>query len=100
MEQETIRARRIELYNDRGENTVALEGGGDGAHPGIVVVGPTGADGTPSTSVTLILREDTNSPYFLLSGGGGAAVVVSFDDDGQPMLTLRKDDGTERAIEP
>lgn len=40
MEQDTIRARSIELVNERGERGLVLDGGGGDKEPGLVVYGP------------------------------------------------------------
>jgi hypothetical protein len=97
VEDETIRARRIELYDDQGRRTVALEGGGDGTQPGFVLLGPEGRDGGPATIAMLSLRLDA-APYLLLHGGRGA-VLITFGEGGEPRIALRDEDGNERVIE-
>lgn len=103
MEQETIRARRIELYDDQGRRRVVLEGGGhiegQDVHPGLVVLGPD-SSAAPLPSATLILGHENGLPYFLLNTDAGAAVMITFGEQGQPRIALRDEDGNERTIEP
>lgn len=100
MDQDTIRARCIELYDDQGQRRVVLEGGGDGVHPVIVVLGPPDEEGNPSSVATLILGQENALPYFLLNTGGGAAIMITFGEEGQPRIAMRGEDGSERLIEP
>jgi riboflavin biosynthesis pyrimidine reductase len=95
MEQEAIRARTIELVNDRGETTMTLDGGGEDREPGIAIVGPDG----DAPAVMILVRRDTRVPY-IMAKTAGRVVWLTFDEDGGPELILRDRDGTHRTIRP
>jgi hypothetical protein len=99
VEQETIRARRIELYDDQGQRRLALEGGDDTTSPGIVVVGPPGPGGDPTSTAILLVGQDNGLPYFALHSYDGAIVVITFGEAGQPRIALRDAEGRTRSIE-
>ena len=96
MEQETIRARSIELVNDRGETTMTLDGGGEEREPGIAVVGPDG----DASAIMILVRRDTQVPYIMAKTATGTVVWLTFDEDGDPKLILWDQDGTHRTIRP
>jgi hypothetical protein len=95
MEQEAIRARTIELVNDRGETTMTLDGGGEDREPGIAIVGPDG----DASAVMILVRRDTRVPY-IMAKTAGRVVWLTFDEDGDPKLILWDRDGTRRTIRP
>jgi hypothetical protein len=95
MEQETIRARTIELVNDRGETTMTLDGGGGDREPGIAIAGPDG----DASAVMILVRRDTRVPY-IMAKIAGTVVWLTFDEDGDPKLILWDRDGTRRTIRP
>jgi hypothetical protein len=95
MEQETIRARIIELVNDRGETTMTLDGGGGDREPGIAIAGPD--DG--ASAVMILVRRDTRAPY-IMAKTAGTVVWLTFDEDGDPKLIVWDRDGTSRTIRP
>jgi hypothetical protein len=96
MEQETIRARTIELVNDRGETTMTLDGGGEDREPGIAVVGPDG----DASAIMILVRRDTRVPYIMAKTATGTVVWLTFDVDGDPKLIFWDQDGTHRTIRP
>ena len=96
MEQETIRARTIELVNDQGETTMTLDGGGEDREPGIAVVGPDG----DASAIMILVRRDTRVPYIMAKTAAGTVVWLTFDEDGDPKLILWDQDGTHRTIRP
>ena len=96
MEQETIRARTIELVNDRGETTMTLDGGGGDREPGIAIIGPDGN----ASAVMILVRRDTRVPYIMAKTAAGTVVWLTFDEDGDPNLILWDQDGTHRTIRP
>jgi riboflavin biosynthesis pyrimidine reductase len=96
MEQGTIRARTIELVNDRGETTMTLDGGGGDREPGIAIVGPNG----DAPAVMILVRRDTRVPYIMAKTATGTVVWLTFDEDGDPKLILWDRDGTHRTIRP
>jgi hypothetical protein len=95
MEQETIRARTIELVNDRGETTMTLDGGGEEREPGIAIA----TDDGYASAVMILVRRDTRVPY-IMAKTAGAVMWLTFDEDGDPKLILRDRDGTHRTIRP
>ena len=95
MEREPIRARSIELVNERGEPSLTLDGGGGDLDPGIIVYGPRG----PESSVTILVRRDTGMPYIMANTPAGSAVLLTFDQDGEPEVHLRNTDGDDRTID-
>jgi hypothetical protein len=95
MDQETIRARTIELVNDRGEITMTLDGGGGDREPGIAIVGPDG----DAPAIMMLVRRDTRVPY-IMAKTAGRVVWLTFDEDGDPKLILWDRDGTRRTIRP
>ena len=98
MEQETIRARTIELVNDRGETTMTLDGGGEDREPGIAIVGTDDGD---ASAVMILVRRDTRVPYIMAKTAAGTVVWLTFDEeDGDPKLILRDRDGAHRTIRP
>ena len=96
MEQDTIRARSIELVNERGERTLVLDGGGEGREPGMIVYGTDG----PASAVTILVRRDTGMPYIMANTAAGTVVLLTFEPDGTPTIQLRDQDGNERIINP
>ena len=96
MEQETIRARTIELVNDQGETTMTLDGGGEDREPGIAVLGPDG----DASAIMILVRRDTRVPYIMAKTAAGTVVWLTFDEDGDPKLILWDQDGTHRTIRP
>jgi hypothetical protein len=94
MEQETIRARTIELVNERGDLGLTLDGGGGDREPGIIVYGPRG----PESAVTLLVRRDTGMPYIMANTATGTVVLFTFDPDGEPAIHLQGKDGNDRSI--
>jgi len=95
MEQGTIRARTIELVNDRGETTMTLDGGGEDREPGIAIVG---ADGDAS-ALMILVRRDTRVPY-IMAKTADTVVWLTFEEDGDPTLILQDRDGAHRTIRP
>jgi riboflavin biosynthesis pyrimidine reductase len=95
MEQETIRARTIELVNDRGETTMTLDGGDREREPGIAIVGPNG----DASAVMILVRRDTRVPY-IMAKTADAVMWLTFDEDGDPRLVLRDRDGIHRTFRP
>jgi hypothetical protein len=96
MEQQTIRARTIELVNNQGETTMTLDGGGEDREPGIAVVGPDG----DASAIMILVRRDTRVPYIMAKTAAGTVVWLTFDEDGDPKLILWGQDGTHRTIRP
>jgi hypothetical protein len=92
---EPIRARSIELVNERGEPTLTLEGGRADLDPGIIVYGPRG----PASSVTILVRRDTGMPCIMANTPAGSAVLLTFDQDGEPEIHLRDTAGNDRTID-
>jgi hypothetical protein len=95
MEQETIRARSIELVNERGDIGIVLNGGGGDREPGIVVYGPGG----PETAVTILVRRETGMPYIMANTAAGSVVLLTFDQNGEPEVHLRDTDGIDRTLD-
>jgi hypothetical protein len=95
MEQETIRARTIELVNDRGETTMTLDGGGEDREPGIAIAGPDG----DASAVMILVRRDTRVPY-IMAKTADTVVWLTFDEDGDPKLIFWDRDGTCRTVRP
>jgi hypothetical protein len=95
MEQETIRARTIELVNDRGETTMTLDGGGGDREPGIAIIGPNG----DAPAIMILVRRDSRVPY-IMAKAAGTVVWLTFDEDRDPTLILWDRDGTHRTIRP
>jgi riboflavin biosynthesis pyrimidine reductase len=95
MEQETIRARTIELVNDRGETTMTIDGGGEDREPGIAIVGRDG----DASAVMILVRRDTRVPY-IMAKTAGTVVWLTFDEEGDLKLILRDQDGTHRTFRP
>lgn len=73
MEQETIRARSIELVNERGDIGIALNGGGGDREPGM--------------------------PYIMANTAAGSVVLLTFDQNGEPEVHLRDTDGIDRTLD-
>lgn len=96
MEQDTIRARSIELVNERGERSLVLDGGGGDREPGIIIYGPDG----PASAVALLVRRENGMPYFMANTAAGTAVQFTFNPDGTPVVHLRDQDGNYRTITP
>ena len=94
MERETIRARSIELVDERGEVSLRLDGGGGDRQPGIIVYGPRG----PESAVTILVRRDTGRPYIMASTAAGSRVVLTFDHNEDPEVHLRDTDGIDRTL--
>ena len=94
MEQETIRARSIELVDERGEVSLKLDGGGGDREPGIIVYSPSG----PESAVTILVRRDTGRPYIMANTAAGSRVVLTFDHNEDPEVHLRDTDGIDRTL--
>jgi riboflavin biosynthesis pyrimidine reductase len=95
MEQEAIRARTIELVDDRGETTMTLDGGGEEREPGIAIVGSDG----DASAVMILVRRDTRVPY-IMAKTADRVVWLTFDEEGDPKLILWDRDGTHRTFRP
>jgi hypothetical protein len=93
-EQETIRARSIELVDERGEVSLTLDGGGGDREPGIIVYGPRG----PEPAVMILVRRDTGRPYIMANTAAGSRVVLTFDQNWDPEVHLRDTDGIDRTL--
>lgn len=96
MEQDTIRARSIELVNERGELSLVLDGGGGDKEPGMTVYGPDG----PASAVTILVRHDTGMPHIMANTAAGTVVLLTFAPDGTPSIQIRDKDGNDRTITP
>jgi hypothetical protein len=94
VERETIRARSIELVDERGEVSLKLDGGGGDREPGIIVYGPRG----PESAVTILVRRDTGRPYIMANTAAGSRVVLTFDHNEDPEVHLRDTDGIDRTL--
>ncbi len=95
MEQDTIRARNIELVNERGELGLALDGGGGDREPGLVVYGPGG-----QSAVAIIVRREDGVPNIMATSAAGTAIQATFDPDGTPVVNVRDTDGEDRRVFP
>lgn len=99
MEQDTIRARRIELVDDEGNPRVIIDGAG--FTEGFVGIVARGEDGTTST---LTLGIGSPGPYgpgpYLRLSHGKAHVEVGFGADGNPIVSTRDIGGEEHPITP
>ena len=95
-EQDTIRARSIELVDERGEVTLKLDGGGRDREPGIVVYGPDG----PVSALMMVMRRENGMPYIMANTAAGTVVQFTFNPDGTPVVHLREQDGNFRTITP
>ncbi len=96
MEQDTIRARRIELMNDQGNVGMYLDGGGAGAEPGIIIYGP---DGPQSALAMFVKRGEDSVPQIIINRAGGGTVLITVDNDG-PLVYLQDEDGNKQEIRP
>lgn len=95
MEQDTIRARSIELVNERGVLGLALDGGGGDREPGLVVYGPGG-----QSAVAIIVRREDEVPVVMATSAAGTAIQATFDPDGSPVVNVRDTDGSDRRVFP
>ncbi len=95
MEQDTIRARSIELLNERGELGLALDGGVGDKEPGLVVYGPGG-----ESAVAIIVRRQDGVPNIMATSAAGTAIQATFDPDGTPVNNVRDTDGADRRVFP
>lgn len=95
MEQDTIRARSIELVNERGERSLVLDGGGGDREPGLVVYGPEG-----QSAVAIIVRLEDGVPNIMATSAAGTAIQATFDPDGTPVVNVRDTDGEDRRVFP
>ena len=94
VERETIRARSIELVDERGEVSLKLDGGGGDREPGIIVYGPRRQE----SAVTILVRRDTGRPYIMANTAAGSAVLLNFDQNGDSEVHLRDTDGIDRTL--
>lgn len=95
MEQDIIRARTIELVNERGERGLVLDGGGGDREPGLVVYGPGG-----QSAVVIIVRREDGVPMLMVTNAVGTAMQATFDPDGTPVVNVRDTDGEDRRVFP
>ncbi len=95
MEQDTIRARSIELVNENGERGLVLDGGGGDREPGLVVYGPGG-----ESAVAIIVRREDGVPVVMATSAAGTAMQLTFDPDGTPMVNVRDTDDSDRRVFP
>lgn len=95
MEQDTIRARSIELVNERGETGLVLHGGGGDIEPGLIVYGPEG-----QSAVAIIVRREDGVPNIMATSAAGTAIQATFDPDGTPVVNVRDTDGVDRRVFP
>jgi hypothetical protein len=96
LEQDTIRARTIELINDRGEPALVLDGGGGDREPGLVVYG----SGGPESAVAIVVRRDDGMPMVMATSAAGTAMQLTFDPDGASVINVRDTDGSDRRVFP
>ncbi|MEJ7872097.1 MAG: hypothetical protein WKF67_07535 [Rubrobacteraceae bacterium] len=95
MEQDTIRARSIELVNERGERGLVLDGGGGDREPGLVVYGPGG-----QSAVAIIVRREDGVPVVMATSAAGTAIQATFNPDGTPVVNVQDTDGEDRRVFP
>lgn len=96
MDQDTIRARSIELVDEYGQPSLKLDGGGGDREPGIIIYGPDG----PESSIALLVRRENGMPYIMANTAAGTVVQFTFNPDGTPVVHLRDQDGDYRTITP
>jgi hypothetical protein len=94
MNEEVIRAKRIELVDDNGDTRMVLHaaGGSETFDVGLGMLGPD----SPRTTLTLGFHR--GFPHLLLADVGGSTISVSFNRDGTPTIRLRDADGNEKII--
>lgn len=95
MEQDTIRAKTIELMNGRGERGLVLDGGGGDRESGLIVYGPGG-----QSAVAIIVRRDNGVPMVMATSAAGTAMQLTFDPDGTAVINVRDTDGRDRRVFP
>lgn len=95
VEDDTIRARSIELVNERGELGLVLDGGGGNEEPGLVVYGPGG-----DSAVAIIVRREDGVPMLMATSAAGTAIQATFDPDGTPVINVKDTDGVDRRVFP
>lgn len=89
MDQDAIRAKRIELEDENGDLSMVL----DGDSRSVVMYGPDG----PSTRVALNVQENGN-PVLVLSHPSNHTAIVTFNDAGEPAIVLNDPSGQNRVI--
>ncbi len=97
LEQETIRARRIELEDDEGNLKLVLEGGkarGE-ENPGLIVYGPDG----PASGVAISVNLESGVPYIAAYTVGDGRMLLTFFD-GVAVVQMKNEDGTEGTLTP
>jgi len=95
VEQNTIRARTIELINDQGDRGLVLDGGGGDREPGLIVYGPGG-----NSSVGIVVRREDGVPVLMATSAAGTAMQATFDPDGTPVVNVLDRDGSDRRVWP
>jgi hypothetical protein len=95
VEQDTIKARSIELTNERGERGLVLDGDGGDREPGMVVYGPGG-----ESAVGIIVRRADGVPIIMATSEAGTVIQATFDPDGTPVVKVRDTDGEDRRVFP
>lgn len=96
MAEEVIQARHIELLDAEEEPSLILEGTNEKSKAGLRISSVE----ENSPMVTLNIDLERGHPYLLLrTKPEGAAALITFVD-GEPVLLLRNDDGSERTITP
>jgi hypothetical protein len=80
--------------DERGEDSLTLDGGRGDREPGIIVYGTRGQE----PAVTILVRRDTGRPYIMANTAAGSAVVLTFDQNGNPEVHLRDTDGIDRTL--
>jgi hypothetical protein len=94
IEEDVIKAKRIELTDDNGDTRVVLHaaGGSETFDVGLGMLGPDG----PRTGLTLGFHR--GFPHLLLTDVSGSNISVSFNRDGTPTIRLRDAEGNEKII--
>jgi hypothetical protein len=98
MEQETIRARRIELVDENGEPSVILTGRVQGELQILMVSPPRPEDEEPYIAMSVLT--ETSHPVLNLNSRQGGSNLLTFDDDGDPYITMTNKVGNKTTISP
>lgn len=93
--QDTVRARRIELFDEDGNMRIVLSAQRNGAS-GLIVRGA----GEGALSVNVAIKEETGVAFVELGHPDGPDLFVGARPDGATRIQLTNVDGSQEIIEP
>jgi hypothetical protein len=101
MNEEVIRTKRIELYDDQDNLTGVLDGGvtiedGERSQAGLILYGPDG----PGSFASISMHGESGRPSIRLHTVGDGDIIIYFNNEGKVVIRMVNEDGTAGELIP